>query len=736
MTLARRSLVLLFPLALGCATTPASRPAAVETPTPTPPQAQRVPHEGTLHGAKLVDDYFWLRQKDAPGVVSYLKAENAYTDAMTKSSAPFQETLYQEMLGRIQETDVSVPFRDRGYFYFSRLEKGKQYPILCRRPTAGAAADDRTGATATAPEEILIDANQIAKTNKFVSVGARQISDDQQHLAYSLDLTGFRQYTLHFKDLRSGAVAAEEIPRVDSVAWAADGRTVFYVVEDETAKRPYRLYRHTLGADPKADALVYEEKDEGFVINVDRTRSRGYLLLTSASSTTSEVRYLRAAEPTGAWQVIAPRQHDHEYYVDNRGDRFYIRTNAPAVAGGDKARNFRLVTAPVSSPGRANWKELIAHRDDVMLEDVELFADHAVLHERFDALPRVRILPISDGGAGAAEEIKMPETLFALFGDANAEFSTSSYRFHYQSPVTPDSVYDYDTRTRALTLRKRMPVLGGYDPSHYETARVHAVAADGTSIPISLVYRKGLAAGAAHPNPMLLYGYGSYGISIPLTFSSNRVSLLDRGVVWALAHIRGGGDLGKKWHEQGRMATKMNTFTDFIACGEELVKEGWTAPDRLVIEGGSAGGLLMGAVTNLRPDLWKAVVAEVPFVDVINTMLDETLPLTVGEFEEWGNPKKKDEFDVMIKYSPYDNVAAKRYPAMLVKTSYNDSQVMYWEPAKWVAKLRALKTDRNPLLLRINMEPAGHGGQSGRYNQLHENAFLYSFILSQLGVAR
>ena len=390
------------------------------------------------------------------------------------------------------------------------------------------------------------------------------------------------------------------------------------------------------------------------------------------------------------------------------------------------------MSAPVATPGRAHWQELVAHRDDVMLESVDAFADHLVVHERSDALPHMRVVPLH----GDPEEIKLPEATYAVHPDANEEFDTTAFRFNYESPVTPRTIYDYDLKTRQLTQRKRQAVNGGLDPSQYETARVHATAADGTQIPISLVYKKGLHADLAHPNPLLLYGYGSYGISIPLTFSSDRFSLLERGVVFALAHIRGGGDMGKPWHEQGRMSTKMNTFTDFVACGEELKKSGWTAPDRMVIQGGSAGGLLMGAVTNLRPDLWKGVVAQVPFVDVINTMLDESLPLTVGEFEEWGNPKKKEDFDVMIQYSPYDNIAKKDYPAILVETSYNDSQVMYWEPTKYVAKLRALKTDNNPLILKVNMEPAGHGGQSGRYNRLHETAFTYAWILGELGIAQ
>jgi oligopeptidase B len=732
-------------LAFSCATAaPVAPPPSAKTPAATAapaaetlaaPIAKRVTHKEKLHGVERDDPYFWLRQKDTPDVLEYLRAENGYTDAAMKPSEPFQRRLYDEMLGRIQESDVTVPYRRGEYFYYSRTEKGKQYPIQCRRSTKGAAEDDRTGATAAAAEQVLLDLNVIGQQHKFVGLGVLEPSDDQKLLAYSIDVTGFRELTLHFKDLTSGALLADEIPHVDSMAWAADGRTVFYVVED-AAKRPYRLYRHVLGSDPAKDPLVYEEKDERFVLALFRTRSRGYLVLHSESKTTTEERYLAAATPRGEWKLLTPREAEHRYYADHRGDRFYIRTDSAPAAGAPKARNFRLVTAPVASPERAHWKEILPHRDDVMLEDIDLFARFAVLHERADALPRLRIWPLDDAGGRpqAPVEIPLPEPLHALSPDENPEFADNYYRFHYESPITPDSVYDYDVNKRALILRKRLTV-PGYDSAGYETARVHATAADGTRIPISLVYKKGLAPSRAQPHPFLLDGYGSYGISRALTFQPERVSLLDRGVVWAHAHIRGGGDLGKRWHEQGRMATKMNTFTDFITCAEELIKIGWTASDRLVIFGRSAGGLLMGAVTNLRPDLWKAVVTQVPFVDVINTMLDESLPLTVGEFEEWGNPKKKDEYDVMIRYSPYDNLRAAAYPAMLVTTSYNDSQVMYWEPAKFVAKLRALKTDKNPLLLRINMDPASHRGQSGRYDHLREIAFLDAFILGQLGLA-
>ncbi len=704
---------------------PATAPAVSS-----PPVARRVPHPQALFGRNLDDDYFWLRQKDTPEVVAYLNAENAYTDAATKPLAPLRDALYKEMLSRIQETDATVPYRKDGWFYYNRTVEGQQYPIFCRKSAAGAAPDDLVGATTKAPEEVLLDLNELGKKEKFVGLGAFDVSDDGRTLAYTLDTTGFRQFNLRFKNLQSGAASPESIPRVTSVAWAKDGKTVFYVTEDATTKRSNQLHRHVVGDDPAKDALVYEEKDELFDLGVGRTRSRGFVIVQSESKTTSEVRLIDAAKPLAAPRVIEPRQHDHRYYVDHRGNEFFIRTDSPAKAGGPRSPNFRIVTAPVATPGRAHWKELIAHQPDVLIEDFELFAHQLVLVEHADALPRLRVIV----DRGAPQLIPMPEAIYATFPDHNPEFDPPAYRFHYQSPITPDSVFDYDWKSHALALRKRIEVKGGYDPSAYEVARVSATAADGTKIPISVMYRKSVKPDGKTPRPFFLYGYGSYGISIPLIFNSNVVSLLDRGVVYGVAHIRGGGDMGKPWHEAGRMAHKMNTFTDFIACGEELIKRGWTARDRLAIMGGSAGGLLMGAVTNLRPDLWKAVVAQVPFVDVINTMLDESLPLTVGEFEEWGNPKKKDDFEAMIQYSPYDNVAKKDYPAMLVATSYNDSQVMYWEPAKYVARLRALKTDHNPLYLKINMEPAGHGGQSGRYNQLRERAFIFAWVLDELGI--
>jgi oligopeptidase B len=673
-----------------------------------PPRAKIVPVTTEVHGERRVDDYHWLREKENPDVRAYLEAENAYTDAEMKPTEGFQQALYAEMLGRIQETDENVPYRRGHFFYYSRTEQGKQYPIYCRRKGSPEAA-----------EEVTLDLNRLAEGRAFMSLGAYQVSDDGARLAYATDDTGFRQYTLFVKDLRTGELVEKVAEKVGSVAWTADGRTLFYTVEEESTKRQYRLYRHRLGE--AAHDLVHEEPDEAFNVGVYRTRSLQYLVLGTGSLTTSEARFLPAALPRGEWRLVAPRVPGQEYDVEHHGEVFYIRAN-------DTGRNFRLVKAPVSSPGRESWTEVVPHRPGVMLESVDCFRDHLVLFEREGGLPQVSV---TDLRRGAAHRIAFPEAAYSAAPEANPEFDTRTFRYGYQSLVTPPSVFDYDMETGATTLLKEQPVLGGYDRAQYETERVFATASDGAKVPLSIVYRKGLARDGAAP--LFLYAYGSYGFPLPVTFSSNRVSLLDRGVVFAMAHVRGGGDMGKPWHDEGRLAKKRNTFTDFIAAAEFLLAGKYGSRERLVVEGGSAGGLLMGAVTNMRPDLWKAVVSKVPFVDVINTMLDETLPLTVGEFEEWGNPKEKAAYDTMKSYCPYTNLERKAYPAILVKTSFNDSQVMYWEPAKYVAKLRALKTDANPLLLKTNLD-AGHGGASGRYDYLHEVAFDYAFILGQMGV--
>ena len=677
-----------------------------------PPVAKKIPHTTTIHGTTLSDDYFWMRDKKNPEVISYLEAENAYTAALMKPTERLQEKLYKEMLSRIKETDQNVPYPLGGYLYYTRTEQGKQYPTFARRK-----------GSMSAPEEVLLDLNEMAKGHSFMSVGEFDVSADANLLAYSTDETGYREYTLYVKDLRTGQVT-KVAERVSSAAWANDNKTLFYVVDHPVNKNPYRLYRHVTGREG-ADELVYEEADEMFGIGVERTRSRGYILLTSASHTTSEVRYVSADRPGDPLRVIEPREAGHEYYAEHHGDRFYIRSNE----GG--RRNFRLVSAPVSAPGKGNWKEVIPHRAGVMLDSVDFFKDFYVVSERGNATPVLRVVDIK---TGRAVDIAVPEPVYTVSLGANREFDTHKVRYNYQSFITPSSVYDYDLKTGKSELLKRQPVLGGYDPSGYKSERVYATAADGTRIPVSLVYKKELKLGGQRP--MLLNAYGSYGIPSNVTFSSTRLSLLDRGVVFALAHIRGGGDLGKEWHDQGRMMSKKNTFTDFIACAEHLIHEGYTSKDRLVITGASAGGLLMGAATNMRPDLFKAVVAGVPFVDVINTELDDTLPLTAGEWEEWGNPvKSKESFEYMLSYSPYDNVAPHAYPAMLVKTSLNDSQVLFHEPTKYVARLRAMKTDKNPLIFKVNMG-AGHGGSSGRYDALHEAAFDYAFMLTEMGIAQ
>ncbi|MBI1845641.1 MAG: S9 family peptidase [Candidatus Rokubacteria bacterium] len=679
---------------------------------PSPPVAKTVPRVQVLHGDRLEDPYHWLREKGSPDVVAYLTAENAYTDAVMKGTEAIQESLYAEMLGRIKEDDQTVPFRRGEWLYYSRTEKGRQYPIYCRQRAE------------SAPEQVTLDVNGLAEGHPFCSIGPSAVSDDGDLLAYTVDFSGFREFTLHVKDLRTGALLGERIGKVASVAWSARPDTLFYVTEDH-AKRAYRLWRHRLGA--SADDLLYEETDELFRLHVSRTRSRAFVLASSRSFTSAETRYLPASDPGGPWRVIQPREADHEYDVDHGvgpgGGLFYIRTN------GDGFRNFRLVTAPVDQPSRARWTELIAHREDVMLEDVDVFACHYVVHERAEGLIRLRVTELA---SGEAHHVEFPEPAYDVSSEFNPEADVRAYRFRYQSMITPPSVFDYDLVERRLTLLKRTEVLGGYDPSRYRVERRQATAGDGTAVPISLVAPAGAALDGT--SPLLLAGYGAYGLPYPVTFSSSRLSLLERGLVVAIAHVRGGGEKGKRWHDAGRMLNKRNTFTDFIAAADHLVAAGHTSRDRLVIEGGSAGGLLIGAVLNRRPDLAAAAVLRVPFVDVINTMLDEELPLTVGEFEEWGNPKIREHYEAMKSYCPYTNIADRRYPAILVKTSINDSQVMYWEPAKYVARMRARRTDDTPLLLKVNME-AGHGGASGRYDALKELALDYAWILGRLGRA-
>ncbi len=572
-----------------------------------------------------------------------------------------------------------------------------------------------------APEEVLLDVNELAKGQIFMSLGEFEVSDDGNLLAYSTDNTGFRQYVLAVKDLRTGKTLPDHAERVGSVAWANDNKTFFYTIEDAQTKRQYRMYRHTAGT-TGADALVYEEKDERFNVNVGKSRSKGYIFLVSASHTTSEARYVPADQATAEWKVIEPRKQDVEYYPDHNGDFFYLRAN-------DRGRNFRLVKAPVADPRRANWQEVVPERPDVMLRDVDFFKNYYVSYERQDGLPQIRV---TDLQSGKSRRIEFPEPAYLSYGYINAEYDTNKIRYGYQSFVTPPSVFEYDVASGASVLLKQKEV-PGYDRGRYQVERIYATAPDGVKIPISLVHLKG--AKLDGKGPLFLTGYGSYGYAYDINFNSNIFSLVDRGVTFSVAHIRGGGEMGKAWHDAGRMMNKKNTFTDFIASAEYLLAQGYGSKERLVIEGRSAGGLLMGVVLNMRPDLFHAALVGVPFVDVINTMLDESLPLTVPEFEEWGNPKQKAAFDYMITYSPYDNIEAKAYPNMLVKTSFNDSQVMYWEPAKYVAKMRAVRTDHNTLLLKTNMSPAGHGGASGRYDRLKETAFDYAYFLTQMGIS-
>jgi oligopeptidase B len=686
-------------------------PAIAET-APAPPVAPRIEHTEVRHGATVVDDYYWLREKSNPEVIRYLQAENAYTAAMTKDLKPFEDALYKEMLGRIKQTDLSVPMRQGSYLYYSRTEEGKQYPIHCRRK-----------GTMEAPEEVLLDLNQLAEGHKFVGLGAFVVSDDQNLLAYTLDYVGFRQYSLHVKDLRTGETLPDTAERVTSVEWAADDKTLFFTTEDAVTKRSDKLWRHALGGASATEPL-YEEKDELYDIGLEKTRDRKYLLLESESKDTTEFRYLKSDRAQDAFAVFLPRDKKHRYYVDHREGLFYIRTNK----GG---KNFEIVTASENDPSPANWKVFLAHRDDVLIEDIDLFKTFAVSVEKSQALTQLRIYNFH---TGAWNSIPFPEPVYSAFPAGTRDYESTTYRYNYQSFITPQSVYDYDTLDGKSTLLKRQEILGGYDPSQYASERLWATARDGVKVPISIVYKKGFTRNGHAP--LFLYAYGSYGFATPVTFDSSRLSLLDRGMAYAIAHIRGGNEMGEQWREDGMLMKKKNTFNDFVDCARYLIQENWTSKNRLVIEGASAGGLLMGAVVNQAPDLFCAVHLGVPFVDMMNTMMDASLPLTVGEYLEWGNPNEKAAYDYMKTYSPYDNLEKRVYPAMLVTTSLNDSQVMYWEPAKYVARLRTLKTDGTPLLLKVKMDPAGHGGASGRYDRLHDRAFEYAWMLTQAGITQ
>lgn len=695
-----------LPLGLLVLLVPALGLAQLDPNVAKPPVAKRVPHPSTIHGETRQDDYWWLREKENPEVRAYLETENAYTKAVMKPTEALQEKLYSEMLSRIKQTDSSVPYRDGDYWYYSRTEQGKQYTIQCRKHK-----------TLDAPEEVMLDINELGKGRPYIALGGMAVSDDGRLLAYTLDLTGFRQFVLQVKDLKTGKLLPERLEPVTSVAWAADNKTLFCVTEDET-KRANRLFRHTLGE--QADQLLYEEKDELYDIAVGRSLDRKFLFLTSASSRTTEVRYLPSGQPGGSWKVILPREDEHEYYAGHRDGTFLLRTNK----GG---KNFRLVAAPMNDPQPKNWKELVPVRADAKLENVDALAQHAVLTYMGGSQPELVQL---DFKTLKTKKLEFAEPMYSVSAGSNAEYDTATFRFHYESLVTPPEVWSIDLNTQERKLLKRAEV-GDYDASKYTSERIYATAPDGAKVPISLVYRKG--ARDKGPAPLLLYGYGAYGLALNSDFDSARVSLLDRGLIFAQAHVRGGGELGKDWHEQGRMLSKRNTFTDFIAAGDHLVAQKFTTRDRMAIEGASAGGLLIGAVLNLRPDLCRVALLQVPFVDAVNTMLDPTLPLTTPEYLEWGNPNEQKFYAYIKSYCPYTNIGPRNYPAILVETSFQDSQVMYWEPAKFVAKLRASKTDKNVLLLKTNLS-AGHSGASGRYEALRETAFTDAFMLTELGI--
>ncbi len=672
-----------------------------------PPVAKRIPKEILTHGDKRVDDYFWLREKTNAQVIAYLEAENSYTEAWMGPTKALQEKLYKEILGHLKETDSSAPLQRGDYFYYSRTEEGKNYPIHCRKHRS-----------LEANEGIILDVNELAKGYKYFHVAVALPTDNNQLFAYSTDTNGYRQYTLRIKDLGTGNLRSEKFERVDDVVWTPDNKTIFFVTEDAVTKRRDSVYRFALGAGQPE--RIYFEPDELFDVRIGRSLDRKYIFVTSESKLSTEVRFLSMDEPSGGLKLIQRKEPDHKYFASHREGLFYLRTN-------DQAKNYRIMRVSVEKPSKEKWQEYVAHDPAVKIEELELFQNHDVLAERFNGLDRIRIVNARDG---TSHTIGLPEPVYTVGIDANVEFATNVLRFHYQSLVSPSSVFNYDMVTRERRLVKQVEV-PGYDPVKYQSERIFVTASDGTRIPCSIVSKKGTKRDGKSPS--FLYAYGSYGISMAPGFSYQRLALLDRGVICVLAHIRGGGEMGELWRDEGRMNRKMNTFTDFIACAEYLVREKYTSTDRLVIEGGSAGGMLMGAVVNLRPDLFKAVIAKVPFVDVLNSMLDASLPLTTSEYIEWGNPNIQDEYNYMRTYSPYDNVRAQSYPAMLVRVSLNDSQVPYWEGAKWVAKLRTTKTDSNVLLLKANLG-AGHGGASGRYDAMRDTAFDYAFILTRVGL--
>jgi oligopeptidase B len=679
----------------------------------TPPKAKIAPHELEIHGHQRIDNYYWLNDRENQEVIDYLNAENAYLEAVLGHTKEAQDKLFLEMKGRIKEQDESVPYQLDDYFYYVRYETGKEYAIYCRKK-----------GSLQAPEEVMIDGNLLADGQPYFAVGSMQISYRQDILAYSTDVVGRRIYTLFFKNLATGETLADVIPNITgNIAWANDNQTIFYARQDLQTLRSHQIYRHTLGTDPAQDELVYEETDETFAVGIYRSKSKKYLIIASSSTLTSEAQILEASNPNGKFRLFLGREREHEYGIDHAGDTFYIRTNW-------QAKNFRMMEVTENhTTDKSKWKEVIPNRTDVLLEGFEVFKDFLVAEERKEGLMNLRIIKWEDQ---SEHYVDFGEPTYAAGTGVNVNYNSKILRYGYTSLTTPSSTYDYNMETKEKTLLKQQEVVGGtFKPENYQAERIYATAQDGTKIPISLVYRKGTPKNGIAP--LYQYAYGSYGYSLDASFSSTRLSILDRGFIFAICHIRGGEEMGRHWYEDGKLLKKKNTFTDFIACSEHLIKENYTSVERLVASGGSAGGLLMGAVVNLRPDLYKAIVADVPFVDVVTTMLDESIPLTTGEFDEWGNPKEKEYYDYMLSYSPYDNVTAKAYPNLLITTGLHDSQVQYWEPAKWVAKLRTLKTDNNLLLLKTNMD-AGHGGASGRFEALKEIALEYIFLFEVLGV--
>lgn len=668
----------------------------------------------TIHGHTRVDNYYWLNERENPEVIDYLNAENAYEKEMMKHTEPLQDQLFKEIVGRIKQEDISVPLRHKGYVYYTRYEEGMEYPIYCRKLSISEDIDETMEKSA---EEVLLDGYEMSKGYSFFDVGGYSISPDNQLIAYSIDTVSRRQYQIFVKEISTGKMYPEVIQNTTgNMVWANDNKTIFYSMKDESL-RSCRIMRHEIGTDPKEDVEVYYEKDETFYAFVGKTKSDRYIVITLDSTMSSEIRFIDADRPKDEFKIFQKRQDDMLYGVGHYGDYFYVTTNA------DGAKNFKIMRTPVNATEKENWQEFIPYREDVLIEDFDIFSDFIVIEERKNGLVNMRVLSW-DGKTDYY--IDFGEPAYTVGTSANPEFDTHFLRYSYNSMTTPNSVYQYDMVNRTAKLMKRQEIVGGYEPSEYVTERLYAPAKDGVLVPISLVYKKGLVKNGQ--NPLVLYGYGSYGNSLDAYFSSARLSLLDRGFVWAIAHIRGGEEMGRQWYEDGKLFKKKNTFYDFISCGEYLINQGFTNSGKMFAMGGSAGGLLVGAVANMAPTLFKGIIAQVPFVDVVTTMLDESIPLTTGEYDEWGNPNEKDYYDYMLSYSPYDNVEAKDYPAMLVTTGLHDSQVQYWEPAKWVAKLRELKTDDNPLLFKINMD-YGHGGASGRFEPFKEVALEYAFML-------